>query len=207
MRPNQSLPFPFRNPQLFNLIQFTDSKISWLEEETSSGQCPADKLLAPITVLQKTGRFLNTPDSVFQWLPASPPTPFSHDLALPWLCHRVYTPPSSFLPISCNPEHPLTTGREMFPLTGVCCSGQSHCSGAAQTPAHADKYFGHTQALLGVNTPCSLIFPQYCSRNVSLACDSTTSAMSEHFLLQQQSHREKAILPWLEASQEKRICP
>lgn len=66
MRPNQSLPLPFRNSQLFNLIQFTESKISWLEEETSSGQCPADKLLAPLTVLQTAGRFLNTPDSVFK---------------------------------------------------------------------------------------------------------------------------------------------
>lgn len=167
MRPNQSLPLPFRNSQLFNLFQFTESKISWLEEETSSGQCLADKLLAPITVLQKTGRFLNTPAPVFKRLPASPPTPYSHDPALPWLCQGVYIAPSSFLPISCNPQHPLTTGREIFPLTDVGFSGQSHCSGAAQTPVHGDKCSDHSQALLGVNPPCPLIFPQYCSRNVS----------------------------------------
>lgn len=159
MRPNQSLPLHFRNSQLFNLIQFTESKISWWEEETSSGQCLADKLMAPTTVLQKTGGLLNTPDSVFKWLPASPPTPYSPDPALPWLCHRVSIAPSSFLPISCSTQHPLTTGREIFPLAGVCCSGQSHCSGAAQTPGHGDTCFGHTQALLGANTPCSLDIP------------------------------------------------
>lgn len=139
-----------------------------------------------ITVLQKTGGLLNTPDSVFKWLPASPPTPYSPDPALPWLCHRVSIAPSSFPPISCNTQHPLTIGREIFPQ--VFSVQVSPTAQGCTDPRPWWHSFGHTQALLGANTPCPLIFPQQCSRNVSPAHDSTqcSGAVSEPFLLQQQ---------------------
>lgn len=210
MRPNKSLPLPFRNSQLFNLIQFTESKIFWLEEETSPGQCPADKLLAPITAPQKTGRLLNTPDSVFKWLPTSPPTPYSHDPALLWLCHRIDIAPSSFFPISCNTQHPLTTGREIFPLFFQVLAAQ--VSPTVQVLHRLQSMVTH---VLAIHKHCWESTPPVPWYTPSTAVemwqlhDSTQSslAVSEPFPLQEKYHREKPAFPWLEASQEKRICP
>lgn len=205
MRPNQSLPLLFRNSQLFNIIQFTESKISWLEEETSSCQCLADKLLAPITVLHKTERLLNTPDPVFKWFPASPPITYSQDPAFPWLCHRVDIAPSSFFPSAAmhSTHSPLAERFSHWQVFAVQVP-LLRC----YTDSSAWTCSGHTQALDEVSTPHPLIFPQFCSRNVSLARGSTQSspAVSAHLLPQQKHHGEKAVLPWLEVSQEKRIC-